>query len=93
MSALTQDPGLAARQMKPAYGPAPVQKLAIDAFDVPSLSMADGGKAYLLDNGAPATKDNAAIELALEETCQIRPGLAITKLRRARRYRPAPVVG
>ena len=52
MSAMTQDPGLAARdKMKAAYEASPwYKKAAIDAFDVPNL-VAEGGSAHLLDKG------------------------------------------
>jgi len=57
MSAMTQDPGLAAREkMKAAYEASPwYKKAAIDAFDVPNL-VAEGGSAHLLDKGVAAAR-------------------------------------
>jgi len=57
MSAMTQDPGLAARdKMKAAYEASPwYKKAAIDAFDVPNL-VAEGGSAHLLDKGVAAAR-------------------------------------
>lgn len=90
MSALTQDPGLAARdKMKAAYEASPwYKKAAIDAFDVPNL-VAEGGSAHLLDKGvalarAPFTDLTYDEELAKQrehvKQAQARQGPAVSAL-------------